>query len=427
MKIEGKTIIELHDAKTGKLTQRTEDKNMLTNALTHMYKQGGVTNPSLLLSGYVRDNPLLYMLGGIMCFDTALSEDASVVRVPKGVRMIANGARGVLNSGAPTELGSWNDTESGWQNDGSYKMVYDWTTSQANGTIACVSLSSYYGGYCGIGNASGGFKSGNTALSGTYNGFYSKSVGNLLGIKNNRAYQVVNVRNVTEWEVKEYAYGMSELDIRDNYTLREVASYTVSIPQSIQGLDTIYYAGSNRPYGFCGSYQNGDIVTIFIAGSYDGSTFLTGYIVKYNLSTKQVTGVITIPYDEDIPQFNYGSVWGLSDKWLIWMGTAIDLTNTTNKIELGGTVSMSGRAWPIDSDIFQGNNQIIDMDLEEINPCNANGNIGNTGYKLNELLVFDGSQIVRDPRYIATINNLSSPVVKTADKTMKVTYVIRFV
>lgn len=33
MKFEGKTIIELFDAKTGKLTKRTEDKNMMTKAL----------------------------------------------------------------------------------------------------------------------------------------------------------------------------------------------------------------------------------------------------------------------------------------------------------------------------------------------------------------------------------------------------------
>ena len=32
--------------------------------------------------------------------------------------------------------------------------------------------------------------------------------------------------------------------------------------------------------------------------------------------------------------------------------------------------------------------------------------------------------VMKDPRYLATINNLSEPVVKTASKTMKVTYTI---
>jgi hypothetical protein len=33
-------------------------------------------------------------------------------------------------------------------------------------------------------------------------------------------------------------------------------------------------------------------------------------------------------------------------------------------------------------------------------------------------------EVVKDVRYLATINNLSEPVVKTSSKTMKVTYTI---
>ena len=164
MKFKGKTIIELADAKTGKLVQRTEDHNMLTNALAMMYAQGGMTNPTMFNASAIRSDAITQMLGGILLLDTALTEDATIVRVPKGVKMIANGAKGVLNSDTPTEFGSWNEVESGWQSDGSYKMVWDWTTSQGNGTIKTVCLSSYYGGYCGIGNASGGTKSGNEAI-----------------------------------------------------------------------------------------------------------------------------------------------------------------------------------------------------------------------------------------------------------------------
>jgi hypothetical protein len=155
MKIKGKTIIELNDAKTGKLVQRTEDNNMLTNALTKFYKQGGITNPSAFNAGAIRSDALHYLLGGVLLLDTALTEDADIIRVPTGVGMTGNGVYDVLNSGNPTELGSWNETESGWQQDGSYKMVWDYTTSQGNGTIACVCLTSLYGGYRGAGNKSG--------------------------------------------------------------------------------------------------------------------------------------------------------------------------------------------------------------------------------------------------------------------------------
>ena len=42
-------------------------------------------------------------------------------------------------------------------------------------------------------------------------------------------------------------------------------------------------------------------------------------------------------------------------------------------------------------------------------------------------LGYDGSAnfyLIKDPRYLATINNLSEPVVKTASKTMKITYIL---
>jgi hypothetical protein len=48
------------------------------------------------------------------------------------------------------------------------------------------------------------------------------------------------------------------------------------------------------------------------------------------------------------------------------------------------------------------------------------------GASANGLLRVFPNYVMRDPRYIATINNLEEPVTKDASKTMKVTYVIRF-
>lgn len=45
------------------------------------------------------------------------------------------------------------------------------------------------------------------------------------------------------------------------------------------------------------------------------------------------------------------------------------------------------------------------------------GSSGNSSYK-NNVYLFRGAPIM-------TINNLSTPVVKTADKTMKITYILR--
>lgn len=426
MKIEGKTIIELRDAKTGKIVHKSEDKNMLTNALTMFFAQGGRTNPTAFNVAGVRNDALSYLLGGILLLDSNITESADIVRVPKGVRMVANGAKGVTNSEAPTEFGSYNTVESGYQQDGSYKMVWDWNTSQGNGTINCVCLSSYYGGYCGIGNASGAGKGGNEPI-GNYNSVYGATVPNFyLGQKNNKVYSLEAVRNVEAWTVKEYAYSFSEVDIRDNYTLRETDSFTVTIPNELKNIDSIYYMGGNKYYTVLSCLQVGDIMTLLISPTDDASAFLPSFVVKYNVSTKQIASCITVSSDADMHERNYGKQVGISDKWLLWDGIGLDLTNTVNKITLGGSVSQSGFSYPVSSDIFYGASQVIDMDLEEVNPINSNGNHATYGAVQNDLLRFSGSAVYRDPRYIATINNLEAAVTKDASKTMKVTYVLRF-
>ena len=246
---------------------------------------------------------------------------------------------------------------------------------------------------------------------------------NCIGSLGNKVYRVEAVRGVTEWAVTEYEYAFTEVDIRDSYSLRETDSFTVSIPSTIQNLTSKYYAGGYRPYAYCGMYQSGNIANILIAPTEDGNYWLNAYIARYNVATKQIVDVITIEFDSDLSEVNYGGKFGFSEKWFLWNGVGVELANLTNKIELG---AMSGRFYPVSSDILYSGSQIVDMDAEEIRPINANGNIGNVGIGNNELLRWDAGQIVRDPRYIATINNLEAPVTKTADKTMKVTYVLRF-
>ena len=45
-------------------------------------------------------------------------------------------------------------------------------------------------------------------------------------------------------------------------------------------------------------------------------------------------------------------------------------------------------------------------------------------YVYNELETY--YMLMKDDRYLATINNLAEPVVKTSSKTMKVTYTLTF-
>ena len=152
--LHGHTTIELHNHKTG-FRERIEHDNTFTDGITNY----------LLSSGYFDNSPFknttwrgktIYrnLLGGILLFNSPIADNNGVYPtiMPAGNKMIANGSYGVANNSAVTEMGTYNSQESSFSNAG-LTFVYDWSTSQGNGEIACVSLTSDVGGYIGYGNS----------------------------------------------------------------------------------------------------------------------------------------------------------------------------------------------------------------------------------------------------------------------------------
>ena len=439
MNIKGKTIIELTDAKTGKLVQRTEDDNMLTNALSLFYKQGGITNPTAF-NNNLRSDALQYLLGGVFCLDTALTESADVVRVPKGVTMIANGVRDVLNSGNPTEMGSWNETESGWQQDGSYKMVYDWTTSQGNGTIACVCLTSKYYGYEGIGNKSLTRKTTNPLSPSTYNAITGKAVsGTIVGYKDNVVYTIAdNFVNKTAVTLKKYKLPVTEIDIRNTMSAELIEEKTLNLPSNLQNLST--YAN----YDISETYVKGNTGYILVTPQegYDNRRIAIGYVLVFDASTEAFTNSYVVDLTSVSERVN---MTGISDKYVVLGLTWVEYANQANSGDItdgsgfyDNTASIDHTYLEtIDTDRFvgarNGNAGIIDVSESELLPLNGQNQLSAVGGFLTANNLFkvatnEGSSayIYRDARYIATINNLETPVTKDGSKTMKVTYVLRF-
>lgn len=429
MKFEGKTIIELKDAKTGKLVQRTEDHNMLTNALTEFYKQGGMTNPSAFGNGNIRTDALHYLLGGVLLLDTALDESASLIRVPSGVGMTGNGAYNVLNSGNPPELGSWNENESGWQQDGSYKMVWDFTTSQANGTVACVCLTSLYHGLQGHGNKSATYRGNNLNIGNHYNSITAKGMGEgaLVGFKNNQSYIMNgNFKNKTSIEVNVFNMPVSAIDLRNVIGGELVKTINVTLPEALQNL------GGYTRY-IISTHIVGSNCYILIAEGFDYDNRISGAvkIAVFDVTTESFTNVYTVDITSESPRVDMS---GLSDKYVILGLTRVnflDVADADDITDEAGIYDSSGLHQPVEAlsqKIFVGGNRIIDIDTGELLPLNSTDYIEAAGGYLtaNPLQKLTRTAITRDPRYIATINNLEAPVTKTADKTMKVTYVVRF-
>ena len=144
-KLKGVTTIELTDVNTGK-TKIVKKENMVTNAISKLVNNRGKFQVPLLsrcffsdAGPYSRKRLVEYAFGGLMLFDTPLNDDPDGYSIPPNANCICYGTK-IANSGSNNMLGSYNTHESGIQEDGSMRFVWDFQTNQANGTFSSVCL-----------------------------------------------------------------------------------------------------------------------------------------------------------------------------------------------------------------------------------------------------------------------------------------------
>lgn len=161
--IKGHAVVELKDAVTGEV-QRVEHDNMVTNGLKYAltpwlgkFSFAGLGSSPQFMTGEDpqkrKDNNksiMNHLLGGIFLFQNNLAEDADNVDFPLDNPLTGKASWNAY-SGMDACRGSYNESESGLQEDGSYKHVWDFATNQANGQISALALTTYKGGICGNG------------------------------------------------------------------------------------------------------------------------------------------------------------------------------------------------------------------------------------------------------------------------------------
>jgi len=156
-KVHGRTKIELFDGLTGKLKERIEESNMFTSAidqmvnfaLKHNYTS---SNQNLRSNGLTRIlNNHLNLVSGLLLFSTALDADEDNIWAPASAKLTGCGATDYTNIDANVPImGAYNSAES--QSDTLMRSwVWDFQTSQANGTIATACLTNRIGGKVGYG------------------------------------------------------------------------------------------------------------------------------------------------------------------------------------------------------------------------------------------------------------------------------------
>ena len=146
-KLKGHTKIELTDVNTGEV-EVIESDNMVTDGLESWMNRFGHFNS--FISGTAQCTAWWKtLLGGILLIDSNLPTTAKYM--PASAKMVGNCYYQAVNAGVVTEMGSYNVVESSATDD-QVVLVYDWLTSQANGTIRSISLTTRMGGYMGYGN-----------------------------------------------------------------------------------------------------------------------------------------------------------------------------------------------------------------------------------------------------------------------------------
>ena len=462
MKIKGHTQIILTDVKTGKV-EKIESDNLVTNAVKEFLSFWQPLLGWKAIATYFM--PLWQkMFGGIYLFDIALTESASNTFLPNVADAKLTGYAGNTTSGGEdTKRGSLNINESEEITNG-YKFVWDFGTSEANGTIACACLTNplagYHGynydplgalysgvnntgntgnNYKGMGWTSGtsnqgvlsrndaffvlynmrwqlGFKAQNDKI--THEGLYCNNALNFFKgeIETNNMNLLKNYGNVAESNEQVAATGLysgdglgfdtgekyiyfitTNTDIYVNiinksnrqYESRFTIPYYTQTGKFVRGT---HINSSYRSDGAGAVYKNGYIYFIV----YDsGDNRNQGYVAKLNISTHEVS-IITPKFTQTVRGGGYAQ--------------------SNMFVDVNGNILAGGY-------LIYGNDEYLPIESSfTIGSYAATYQISNYACLLNNYETY--ARIMPNLQYLATINNLSSPVEKTASKTMKVTYTL---
>lgn len=477
--LKGKTTFELTDVNTGEV-EVIEDTNMITNGLQDFLATYGYFGCDVLSNDKMGASSLWgNALGGLFLFDSRLEENVNNILMPAGVKMVGNGSKDMSNSGVVTELGSYNTSESGLQSDGSVKFVYDFSTQQANGTIACACLTSKLGGYIGMGNSNKkrifnedySFttfisddkykRTSNIDGSATdlYHFLYASYndnaiyLSNTYNIKYDASHAEQHWSTTKKIQILKVKTGFTSVSIKERLLLNQVSeTYDIDIPQ-----DILTYMGTNKYTALINSDIDGNVYVMFCKTSDNADNFI--------LNAGAFCWIMKIDRERNVTHFkftnNVGTELVFYRKWMVfnreylfaYTGTGttpyklygIKYSDSTQIIDDNLTFNSRYTLFNIDKNLIGmfGNSYdsyaplVYDVVNNELRYCNGKGG---GGYELyipfidkkgvyiyvycNGTLSGSYFKVLKEPRYLATINNLSEPVVKTASKTMKVTYTI---
>ena len=460
MKLKGKMVMELTDVNTQE-TETVTEENMVTNAVNNIlginpfgvfYNAGDTLSELEWNKGLLPICPNL--IGGILLFEKALEENADNIYV-KSDNLPAAYASNNVNSTANLARGSLNVAES-QKLDNGYKFVWEFTPSQGNGTIAAVALTSAKGGENGFGST--------TADASTFLSLKSMDLRSMdlaqqmllfetveVDFEKNLLYSItyentsVKVRKV---HIPIFSIGLNEMLNDTTYKILEEKAIPTSVFKFLgsythygefaDGQDGYWYGFSNQgnssgnaamlwvkisktDYSMTEGQWTLSNAKLMDVGNRDAEDSFperivkccvrSGYLYVPAYNKKGIYKIdLTNQADVTLIDFGFTSKWkplcdsGSCEVYMTLVGDLIvggdfQITAEDKVIHTQGSARLNDAATPL----FQYKNFLVGWG-------GSYGNEYRTAYLLTP--------------YLASVNNLSQAVVKTVDKTMKITYTL---
>ncbi len=463
MQLIGKTEITLTDVKTGKVDV-IDDENMITNAISRVF-DNNIEGMFFNIDGERGTNwagsllPICgYALGGILLYTDPLEENENNIYAPS-INPCVGYANMEVNSTANVMRGSLNVAESEKIENG-YKYVWDFATSQANGTISAVALTHRNGGigYWGDLHRTSSklleMKNGNTSISGEIASRYIDVVE--VNFDENYFYSI-SMDTSNQVLIKKIRKSFRKLGLNFSLTedgdeLLEMTTLTPSVflkPSASTSYGYFDFFGGEDGYwyGFLApSNSSGNATIKWIKIQKSDYSYTEGSWTLSNARINQIgyhVNYATSPnrYVESVMRGGYLYVMNY-DKTGMYKINANNSADIT-EISFGFTSNMyantqyDGRTYIFRlADIIFGSDFMILEDDRVVKTINGNpltscctpvfqyGPYGITFGRNSSgsYTVYKGLWLITP--YLATINNLATAVIKTADKTMKITYTI---
>ena len=451
-------------------------------------------------------------IGGILLYEDALEEDPAKYYAPMDNLLVGYSSNDV-NTTTDDRRGSLNQTESGPLEDGSgYRFVFDFATSQANGTISALGLTSMRGGKAGYGAEEDkvGYPMLVVDMSDTNveqaciqdDMWYARNNWVAVDVENNWIYyaRMMSANRVAVGKLKFMVNSVGIMD-EPSEIPQTVVSETMLTTTKFGAVasSSLSYMGYTRSYAFAGTFVDGDDGYIWgfqhknnVSGNSSGKASvlwlkinkadfsftegeweLDAQLLPFGMSEYNEPGRYMIDYKKfkNNSIIKNGRLYALkydqmgvysinleniTDIQLMECDFAIDASFPhyvnversypafgTNVIEIGdviayknayingGEIHKAGYGTTVRKGLQSYEKQSVNKAMEANSITRAHygpfflnyyyfyySNGRNTYYYYYPVVWLMTS-------YLATINNLDKPVQKTADKTMKITYILR--